>query len=245
MKNDTTSYNIGERLKAAMTYRKITIAKLAEITGLSEDTIKSIRCGKTKNPSIHVIITIADALNMTLDSFLNRTSIAIEEKELIQDYRKLSKHGKAVIHMALNAELHLQTESTKETRHLACILPTQTKSSDVDYSMCSREYVSIPFDQFPEADIAVRIISNTLYPVFHKGDLLAVEKKFPSIGTIGIFLDGQGTELIRKYTEKDGNMYLESISNCHKSLYYTDDIICLGTVLGIIREAEKYEPDTL
>ncbi len=59
------------------------------------------------------------------------------------------------------------------------------------------------------------------------------------------FLDGQGTELIRKYTEKDGNMYLESISNCHKSLYYTDDIICLGTVLGIIREAEKYEPDTL
>ena len=148
--------------------------------------------------------------------------------------------------MALDAELHLQTESTNETRHLACILPTQTKSSDVDYSMRSREYVSIPFDQFPEADIAVRIISNTLYPVFHKGDILAVEKKIPfHRNNRNVFLDGQGTELIRKYTEKDGNMYLESISNCHKSLYYTDDIICLGTVLGIIREAEKYEPDTL
>lgn len=36
----------GKRLKAAMDYRKITIAELSKQTNLSEDTIKSLRSGR-------------------------------------------------------------------------------------------------------------------------------------------------------------------------------------------------------
>jgi transcriptional regulator with XRE-family HTH domain len=232
------TYDIGERLKKIMYEKKITISKLADLSELSEDTIKSIRSGKTKNPSISVIIALADALNCSIDGFLDRKFLQTEEVELLKDYRALNRHGKNALNMLLESEKHLQSDKGMDNRQLACIVPTQVKDSDVDFSMHKTEYINVPSDYFPEADFAVKIISYTLYPVFSRGDVLAVQKKFPPVGTMGLFLDSQGTEMIRRYTEKDNSIYLESISNCNKSFFYTDDIICLGTILGIIRTTE-------
>ena len=48
--------------------------------------------------------------------------------------------------------------------------------------------------------------------------------------------------IIRKYTEKDGSPYLEAVSRCDRSLYLTSDIICLGTILGIVRLEDTRKP---
>ncbi len=232
-------YNIGERLKTIMTQRRITIAQLAEATELSEDTIKAIRSGKTKNPTIQVIASIADALDCTIDGLLFRENLSSEEMKLVTGFRKLNSHGKKVISMLLESEHHMQISMTGPTREIPCITPAMAKTSDVDFSMHNAEYITLPAGYYDSADFAVRIISNMLYPIFAKGDMLAVEKKFPPIGSLGVFIDSQGTEMIRRYTEKDGSMYLETISSCNKSFFYTDDIICIGTIIGIIRIAEN------
>lgn len=45
-------YDIGKRLREVMAERGVTISQLAELTDVSEDTIKAIRSGKTKSPGI-------------------------------------------------------------------------------------------------------------------------------------------------------------------------------------------------
>lgn len=57
-------YDIGKRLREVMAERGVTISQLAELTDVSEDTIKAIRSGKTKSPGIQLMISIADALDV-------------------------------------------------------------------------------------------------------------------------------------------------------------------------------------
>jgi predicted transcriptional regulators len=83
-------YDIGKRLREVMAERGVTISQLAELTDVSEDTIKAIRSGKTKSPGIQLMISIADALGCTMDGFLHRRSLTDEELYLLQKYRTLN-----------------------------------------------------------------------------------------------------------------------------------------------------------
>lgn len=78
--------------------------------------------------------------------------------------------------------------------------------------------------------------------LYIKDDIIAVEQNFPHFGDIALFLNENGVEMIRKYTEKDGSPYLEAVSRCDRSLYLTSDIICLGTILGIVRLEDTRKP---
>ena len=49
-------YDIGKRLREVMAERGVTISQLAELTDVSEDTIKAIRSGKTKSPGIQLMM---------------------------------------------------------------------------------------------------------------------------------------------------------------------------------------------
>lgn len=234
------TYDIGQSLKEIMTKKHITISALAEKSGLSEDTIKSIRRGKTKNPSITAVAAIADGLSCGIDELLHRQSLSDGEITLLEEYRILDNHGRRKIQAVLEMEKHLQVEKKGAQRTLQCFVPT-AKDSDIIFSIHHEEQITIPKNYFSNADFAIRIISNNLHPVFYNGDILAVEKKFPSIGAMGIFVNSQGVEKIRKYVEKDGKMFLESFNSCNKSFFYTDDFVCLGTILGIIRLAGSSE----
>ena len=115
-------------------------------------------------------------------------------------------------------------------------------ASNTDYSTHATEFIDMPADYFPTADYCLRLTTNMLHPIYMKDDLLAVEKDFPRLGDIAVFLNEDGVEMIRKYTERDGSPYLEAVSRCDKSIYLTSDIICLGTILGIIRLQDTRMP---
>lgn len=215
-------YDIGKRLREVMAERGVTISQLAELTDVSEDTIKAIRSGKTKSPGIQLMISIADALGCTMDGFLHRRSLTDEELYLLQKYRTLNIHGK--------------------TRRIPCISSTHTLASNSDYSTHATEFIEIPADYFPNADYCLRLTTNMLHPIYIKDDIIAVEQNFPHFGDIALFLNENGVEMIRKYTEKDGSPYLEAVSRCDRSLYLTSDIICLGTILGIVRLEDTRKP---
>lgn len=241
-------YDIGKRLKEVMAERGMTISRLAELTGVSEDTIKAIRCGKTKSPGIQLMIAIADALECTMDGFLHRASLSREELYLLRRYRLLNQHGRQMVNLMLDSESHMQKKLYNEagervtTRKLPCISPTHTLSANTDYGSHATDFVEIPESYFPAADYCIKLTTNMLHPIYMKGDHLAVEKNFPHMGDIGVFLNKDGIEMIRRYTEKDGSPYLEAVSRCDRSLYLTGDIICLGTILGIIRLENDVNP---
>ena len=129
-----------------------------------------------------------------------------------------------------------------KTRRIPCISSTHTLASNSDYSTHAAEFIEIPADYFPNADYCLRLTTNMLHPIYIKDDIIAVEQNFPHFGDIALFLNENGVEMIRKYTEKDGSPYLEAVSRCDRSLYLTSDIICLGTILGIVRLEDTRKP---
>ena len=228
-------YDIGKRLREVMAERGVTISQLAELTDVSEDTIKAIRSGKTKSPGIQLMISIAD-------------SLTDEELYLLQKYRTLNIHGKRMVMLMADSEDHMQKKLPSadayraKTRRIPCISSTHTLASNSDYSTHATEFIEIPADYFPNADYCLRLTTNMLHPIYIKDDIIAVEQNFPHFGDIALFLNENGVEMIRKYTEKDGSPYLEAVSRCDRSLYLTSDIICLGTILGIVRLEDTRKP---
>ena len=203
-------YDIGKRLREVMAERGVTISQLAELTDVSEDTIKAIRSGKTKSPGIQLMISIADALGCTMDGFLHRRSLTDEELYLLQKYRTLNIHGKRMVMLMADSEDHMQKKLPSadayraKTRRIPCISSTHTLASNSDYSTHATEFIEIPTDYFPNADYCLRLTTNMLHPIYIKDDIIAVEQNFPHFGDIALFLNENGVEMIRKYTEKDG-----------------------------------------
>lgn len=109
-------YDIGKRLREVMAERGVTISQLAEMTDVSEDTIKAIRSGKTKSPGIQLMISIADALGCTMDGFLHRRSLTDEELYLLQKYRTLNIHGKRMVMLMADSEDHMQKKLLQRMR---------------------------------------------------------------------------------------------------------------------------------
>lgn len=128
-------YDIGKRLREVMAERGVTISQLAELTDVSEDTIKAIRSGKTKSPGIQLMISIADALGCTMDGFLHRRSLTDEELYLLQKYRTLNIHGKRMVMLMADSEDHMQKKLPSadayraKTRRIPCISSTHTLAS--------------------------------------------------------------------------------------------------------------------
>ena len=63
----------GRRLKAAMDYRRVTIAELSRQTNLSEDTIKSLRSGRREG-SLSTWIILSRRLGCSMDYLAGTSS---------------------------------------------------------------------------------------------------------------------------------------------------------------------------
>ena len=51
--------------------RKITINKLATLSGITQSTVENIMSGKTKNPKLKILYKLALGLGMTVSELLN------------------------------------------------------------------------------------------------------------------------------------------------------------------------------
>lgn len=86
-----------EILKKILKERKITYAKLSELSGVSIYTIKSIFCGRSKNPTIDTVNAIKRALGLDTDEFgdgISQNYITQEEENIIKIYRLLDEKRK-------------------------------------------------------------------------------------------------------------------------------------------------------
>ena len=85
-----------EILKKILKERKITYAKLSDLSGISINTIKSVFCGKTKNPTIDTVNAIKRALGLNAEDNggIAQNYITQEEEKIIKIYRTLDKKRK-------------------------------------------------------------------------------------------------------------------------------------------------------
>lgn len=63
--------SVAQRIIDLCDKRNISINKLAIMSGLTQSTIQSIICGKSKNPRMLTLVRICDSLDIELKDFFN------------------------------------------------------------------------------------------------------------------------------------------------------------------------------
>ena len=85
-----------DNLKKILKERKINYAKLSDLSGISINTIKSVFCGKTKNPTIDTVNAIKRALGLDTDDNdgIVQNYITQDEEKILKIYRALDEKRK-------------------------------------------------------------------------------------------------------------------------------------------------------
>lgn len=231
-------YEIGQRLKLLMKLNGLTISELSEKSNVSEDTIKSIRSGKTTNPGINVLISIADAFSYTLDNLIGRLPKDVDESELLRKWRSLDSHGRNRAMLLIDNELSNQPLMTSRVRPFMYYTPTSYLGNGAVFDMSRAEYINIPVDYMKEADFGFQIISDSFIPDYFPDDIIAVKKRLPLTGETGFYLKDT-TVYIRKNIIVNGVTRLIPLiaANNEVELKNTEEYACIGTAVGIVRHA--------
>lgn len=62
---------IAKRILELCSKNDISINKLALMSGMTQSTLQSVICGKSKNPKMLTIVRICDSLNISLKDFFD------------------------------------------------------------------------------------------------------------------------------------------------------------------------------
>ena len=232
------SYDIAKRLKLLMKIEGITISELASKADISEDTIKSIRSGKTKNPSLYVLTAIADAFSCTLDNLVGRIPKEVDEANLLRKWRSLDNHGRKNTMLLIEDELTKQPHTTTRMRQFMYYCSTSYLGNGALFDMTRTEYTDIPATYMNDADFGFKITSDSYMPLYFPDDIVAIKKRPPVPGEIACYWK-DNVIYIRKYVLISGvSRYIPiNAVNNEIELKKISDYTCLGTIIGIIRQA--------
>lgn len=232
------SLQLAERLKFLMKIKGYTISDLSIETNISEDTIKSIRSGKTKNPGINIIASISDALGCTIENLIGRTGNIDDETELLRKWRGLDSHGRNNVMLTIDKELALQPSYTSNTRSLKRYTLSAYLGNGALFDDERFDYISIPQDYMKNAHFAISVLSDSLFPMFFPGDIIAIEKRSPLPDEIAVYYK-DNIVYARKHIVMNGKVRLipPYATNNEVELKNIDSYTCLGTMIGVIRQA--------
>ena len=89
-REEVTLLNIADRIRFFREQKKITVNKLANLSGISQSFLREIELGN-KNPTVETIILLCGALNITLGEFFNdNTPQTLLDNELLQQIYRLT-----------------------------------------------------------------------------------------------------------------------------------------------------------
>lgn len=251
-----------ERLKSLRLKQGMTQKELGKQLNISTVSIRYWETGE-KNPSMSAIISLAKIFKVSTDYLLG---VAIEpekdnslltksESTLLSNYRVLDKHGKkAVDAICIIEKSRIESERVKPTIiSKSAILQTHQKKpcryiprynlpSAAGYSvpLDSEDYEMILVDENTpdDADFAVGIQGNSMYPYIHDGDTVYVKRNCElSNGDVGIFCVNGAMYCKQYYIDEDRNLTLVSANPRLKNtnVYISADseasVVCYGKVL--------------
>ena len=249
-----------DRLKALRAQVSLTQKELSEKLNVSVVTIRNWELGN-KNPSMSAIIALAETFGVTTDYMLGVTAnqtmdyalLNSNEKKLLSNYRELDGHGRKVVNTICLLERRRITDC-KIAQSATIPIPEHSKQRASryipKYYTPSAAGFSVPLDgddfemilvddSVPEdADFAVNIQGDSMYPYIQDGDTVYVKKDGElSIGDVGIF-SVDGAMYCKQYLiDKKGNLTLVSANprlqhtNVYVGAESNSDVRCFGKVI--------------
>ena len=248
-----------DRLKALRMNFGLTQKELGEQLGISTVSIHHWEAG-TKNPSAPAIIALAQIFGVTtdyllgMDSMQDRPSFPMntDEASLLSDYRVLDSYGKNAVDTICKIEkARVESEHIELTKKSNIVYLSQRPGRYIPkYATPSAAGYSVPIDsdEFEmilvddnvpdDADFAVGIQGDSMYPYIHDGDTVYVKKDCElSVGDVGIFCVDGAMYCKQYYVDDKGNLALISTNpharhtNVYINAHNEVSIQCYGKVL--------------
>lgn len=236
------------RLKNIRLENKKTQQQLAEEIGVSVLTVQNWERG-IKKPSMNAIISLAHSLQTTTDYLLDVNSQATlsfgillspSEKKLLKMYQSLDDHGKKIVDTVCNLEsdrVHNidHDNSVQFVKLKQRYIPCYTTPSAAGYNIPidGVDFEMIPVDETvpSDADFAVIIQGDSMYPYISSGDRVYVKKcEDLSIGDVGIFCVDGAMYCKQLYIDDERNLTLVS---ANPNLMHTNIFVSSGSNVSI------------
>lgn len=192
--------DFGLRLKNLRLSREITQQELAAQVGVSELTVRNWEHNK-KKPNMDTLIKIALVLKISVDTLVDMPSkekprktviLSPSERKLLKQYRALDSFGKKSVDTicSLEFERMMASHEIEESKTNVVALPQKPASERFipRYTTPAAAGTSIPLDGVDfemmlvddsvpaQADFAVNIQGDSMYPYIKDGDMVFVQK---------------------------------------------------------------------
>lgn len=237
-----------DRIRELMIEKDISLADLAELSGVPFETLRNIYYRKVKDPKVSTAFQLASALGVTVEYLLKDMDAAEEEirdgekeknieKELIENYRECGNHGRAIIRLVARFEAKAARKERlnlhKMKHRIPCLIPVGRVGDGIEYNSCN---VEDEYTMIKKVYLAIEITNNDFAPAYCKGDRILLENRFPELGERAVFTDG--IKAYFRYFKMEGDMYCLKCLNGRGEdmiLRRMDEIDCLGTCISVIR----------
>lgn len=225
--------DFGQRLKSLRVERNLTQQNLGDAVGVSTVTIRAWE-RNTKKPAMDALLSLGRVLNISMDTLLdfrlnnapNYTLVLTSsERKLLSSYQSLDNYGQKAVNAICALEKE-RVDATKKPRVIPKVIDLQQVKSEryiPRYTTPSAAGSSVPLDGVDfemilvdssvpeEADYAVDIQGNSMYPYIHDGDMVYVEKDAElTIGDVGIFCVDGAMYCKQYYLDDNNNLILVS-----------------------------------
>lgn len=252
---------LNEKIRQLRLSKSLTQKELSQMINVSETSIKCWESG-SKSPSVQRIIALCKALDVSTDCLLGFSNSDSEqngvynllytpsEKILLKNYRALDKHGKdmveAVCRMELQRirddssrrELEFFYRSSRGVRTIPKYLTPIAAGFSAPIDEDNFELIEIDSHVPPEANFAVTISGNSMFPYIEDGDVVYVHRtNVIEVGDVGVFCVDGAMYCKQYYKDAYGNLTLVSAnpelkdSNIELSFESNSSIVCYGKVL--------------
>lgn len=225
--------DFGQRLKSLRVERNLTQQNLGDAVGVSTVTIRAWE-RNTKKPAMDALLSLGRVLNISMDTLLDfhlnnapKCSLVLtsSERKLLSSYQSLDNYGQRAVDAICALEKE-RVDATKKPRVIPKVIDLQQVKSEryiPRYTTPSAAGSSVPLDGVDfemilvdssvpeEADYAVDIQGNSMYPYIHDGDMVYVEKDAElTIGDVGIFCVDGAMYCKQYYLDDNNNLILAS-----------------------------------
>jgi len=245
-----------DRLKALRIQNSMTQRELGISLNVSELSIRNWETG-AKKPSMAAIISIARVFNVTTDYLLgvyieaetNGLVLNKREAALLSNYRTLDKYGKKLVETLClleksRAEDNATPKSTivpfKSTpsRYIPKYITPAAAGESVPLDGEDFEMILIDESVPLDADFAVRIQGDSMYPYINDGDTVYVKKNCElSVGDVGLFCVDGAIYCKQYFIDSERNLVLVSANPAlrHTNIFVSFDsestVKCYGKIL--------------
>lgn len=226
---------IAEQLKKELNKRDMTLSDLADKVEIPYETLRNLYYSRVNNPTLSTVLSICDALDVTVDYMLNRCPYSIEEAELIQNFRDCGNHGKNFIKTTacLEAQISRVQRKSDKKHIIPCLIPVTYITDGFIYNSSSIEHIETTSKN---SYLAIELNTNNFAPTYCKNDRIVLENRFPMDGEVAVFLF-ENKEYLRTFVQENNTYILKSLNKRDPDIVLDrmDEYYCLGTCIDIIR----------